>query len=41
MRQEAQKTLALGTAWQATFDAKPFDEKQAKSLLDQVGDIGS
>ena len=24
IRQEPQKTLALGTAWQATFDAKPF-----------------
>ena len=36
-----QKTLALGAAWQDTFNAKPFNLEKSKLYLDNLGDIGS
>ena len=33
IRNEPEKTLALGAAWQPTFSEKPFDENQADIFL--------
>ena len=38
---EPQKTLALGSSWQGTFSAKPFDYDKAQLYLDNLGDIGT
>ena len=38
---EPQKTMALGKAWQSTFNAKPFQPELSKLYLDDLGDIGS
>ena len=41
IRDEPDKWIALGNAWQHTFDAKPFDEGAASAYLETVGDICS
>ena len=38
--EEPARTLALGKAWQPTFEAKEFDEAAAVSLLQSIGNIG-
>jgi len=40
VRQEPQKTLALGEEWQKTFDEKVFEESEARAFLNELGDIG-
>ena len=37
---EPAKTLALGAAWQPTFDAQKFDEQAATQYLQELGNIG-
>ena len=37
---QTQKTIALGTAWQPSFNCKAFDSKRAKMYWDNLGDIG-
>ena len=37
---EPAKTLALGAAWQPTFDAQEFDEQAATQYLQELGNIG-
>ena len=37
---EPQKTTALGTAWQPTFNKRTFDSDKAETHLDKLGDIG-
>ena len=34
------KTIALGTAWQPTFNRKAFDSDKAKTYFDNLGDAG-
>ncbi len=41
VREEPRRTLALGEAWQPTFNPKPFNEVQANTFLSKVGFIGS
>ena len=38
--EEPARTLALGKAWQPTFEATDFDETEALSFLQSVGNIG-
>ena len=33
--------MALGREWQSTFDLKPFNQGDADSFLEQLGDIGT
>ncbi len=33
--------IALGKAWQPTFDAKPFDATRARAFLDSVEGMAS
>jgi len=37
---EPAKTIALGNAWQPTFDSKAFDYDKAQSYLNKVDDFG-
>ncbi len=37
---EPEKTIALGNAWQPTFDSKAFDYDKAQNYLNEVGDFG-
>jgi hypothetical protein len=37
---EPAKTLALGAAWQPTFDVQDFDEQAATQYLQELGNIG-
>jgi len=37
---EPAKTIALGNAWQPTFDSKAFDHDKAQSYLNKVNDFG-
>ena len=38
---EPQKIIALGTAWQPTFNKTTFNFDKAKTHLDNLGDIGN
>ena len=38
--EEPARTLALGKAWQPTFEAKDFDETAAISFLQSIGNSG-
>ena len=35
-----EKTIALGNAWQPTFDSNAFDYDVARTSLNKVGDFG-
>ena len=37
---EPEKTIALGNAWQPTFDSKAFDYDKAQTYLNKVCDFG-
>ena len=37
---ELEETIALGNAWQPTFDSKAFDYDKAQNYLNEVGDFG-
>ena len=37
---EPEKTIALGNAWQPTFESKASDYDKARTYLNKVGDFG-
>ena len=40
IREEPERTIAMGAAWQPTFNPKPFDSEAAGRFLEHVGNFG-
>ena len=40
VREEPERTVAMGTAWQPTFNPKPFDSEAAGIFLESIGYFG-